>query len=526
MRKSAMWNVLGCVKKMNRKGELPKGGLIVYGVGAHLNDMLTWHKDLAERIIRVIDKDTTKIGKKASGVACKVESPEVLEALPAGSLVVVSALRYYDEVVKELHELNPGLVCTDIDRAYISLKQAEVKGMLVYGVGAHLADMLSWHPELKDRIGRIFDKDQKKQEEQAPGTDKLVEGLGELKRIPAGTKIAVSAIRYLYEIAAEVYELNPGLICQSIDDAYGRLTTPSSAVFECRYDISTLHQKKYIGVITTKYCLYIAELLKDNISMEGFNCEIFIGTDKLNFESEQLYIVICPQMYKCLPQNYIAFQLEQSVSPMWFDDEYIIRLKKAIAIFEYSLTNIEYLQKHGIPFSKIFYIPISPNGKVEKRTNHKYEYDVLFYGDINSERRKKFLDKIQEKFDIKIISNLFGEELKRKLGKARIVVNIHYYENAILETTRISEVLSLGTSLIVSERSSEANLDEQFEDCVDFVDVNNVDMMIERLEFWLSDLNRLESKVQSVNANRKDVFSFYFKRFIMTKGWMSSDGFF
>lgn len=207
---------------------LSTGGMIVYGTGDHLKDMLAWHDDLADRIVKVVDKDKAKIGKKAPGLTCKVESPEVLKSLPAGTWVVVSALRYYDEIVNELHELNPGLVCPDIDKTYTLLRQAEAKGLLVYGVGAHLADMLSWYPELKGRIGRIFDKDKSKQGTQAPGTDNMVEGLDELKRLPAGTQIAVSAIRYLHEIAEEVYALNPGLICQNIDDAYRML--PSALV--------------------------------------------------------------------------------------------------------------------------------------------------------------------------------------------------------------------------------------------------------------------------------------------------------
>ena len=415
--------------------------------------------------------------------------------------------------------------------------------LIVYGAGEHLQDMLFWHPELMGIIRRIFDKDKTKQGEKAPGTDILVEGLEELKHLPTGTKIAVSAIRYYQEIAEELSALNPGLICQDIDDVYRRMSTSLPTLSEKEvvsnqqglhdylfadntYDISLLHQEKYIGILTTKQCLYIAKLLKDNISAEGFDCEIFIDVNEINLESEDLYIVICPQMYRCLPKNYIAFQLEQSVSSRWFNDEYIARLKRSIAIFEYSLTNIEYLQTQGIPFGKIFYMPISPTDEDERRENHKYEYDVLFYGDIHNDRRENFLHKIQKKFDVKIISNIFGEELKRELKKARIVLNIHYYEGAILETTRISEVLSLGTSLIISERSSEENLDNQFKDCVDFVEVNDVDKMIERLEYWLADLNRLERKIQSVNSKKKNTFPFFFKRFLLAKDLISFDNFY
>lgn len=200
-----------------------QGGLIVYGVGAHLTDMLRWHPDLASRIVGVIDKNEEKIGKRAPGLTITVKSPEVLRDLPAGTQVAVSALRYYSEIVKELHGLNPGLVCLNIDQAYTLLKETEAKGMLVYGVGAHLADMLSWHPELAGRIARIFDKDEKKWGQKAPGTGRNIESTEVLRHLPAGTCIAISAIRYYDEIVEELYALNPGLICEDIDVAYEKL---------------------------------------------------------------------------------------------------------------------------------------------------------------------------------------------------------------------------------------------------------------------------------------------------------------
>ena len=203
--------------------KLPKGGIIVYGVGAHLADMLKWHPDLAARIVRIIDKNEDKIGKIADGLTVKVESPEVLKDLPAGTQIAVSALCYYGEIVQELHAINSGLACLNIDQTYTLMKESESKGILVYGVGAHLADMLKWHPELYGRIARIFDKDEKKWGQKALGMTMNIESTEVLKHLPAGTVIAVSAIRYLDEITEELYALNPGLICQNIDVTYSLL---------------------------------------------------------------------------------------------------------------------------------------------------------------------------------------------------------------------------------------------------------------------------------------------------------------
>ena len=214
--------------KENKVRELPKGGLIVYGAGDHLKDMLEWHKDLAGRIAIVIDKNELKIGKFLYGLSCKIENPEILKKFPMGTKIAISALRYYDEIKIELHKVNPGLICSDIDQAYSSLCQEESKGMLVYGVGAHLADMLDWHPKLRGNIARVFDKDEKRKGKKAPGTEKHIESPEALKCIAPGTRIAISAIRYYDEICREIYELNSGLVCLDIDEAYATMSVQKS----------------------------------------------------------------------------------------------------------------------------------------------------------------------------------------------------------------------------------------------------------------------------------------------------------
>ena len=92
-----------------------KQEIVVYGVGAHLGDMLTWYPEMAECIVRVVDKDKRKQGKRYGGLSCVVEKPAVLRTMPEGSIIAVSALRYFDEIVKEVKVLNPGLHCQTLD---------------------------------------------------------------------------------------------------------------------------------------------------------------------------------------------------------------------------------------------------------------------------------------------------------------------------------------------------------------------------------------------------------------------------
>ena len=132
----------------NTKAYIPKQGMLVYGAGAHLDDMLLWHPELKKNIARIFDKDPEKIGLKANGMEVVIESPEKLRSLQSGTQVAVSALRYYEEIVKELHGINPGLVCPDIDEAYRQMKE----------MPAEAIDKVKKDNKLKPKLTKIINK--------------------------------------------------------------------------------------------------------------------------------------------------------------------------------------------------------------------------------------------------------------------------------------------------------------------------------------------------------------------------------
>lgn len=98
------------------KNDRKPSDMIVYGLGTHLQDMLVWHPCLANCITRIIDKDIDKVGTRAVGVM--VESPDVLRSMPVGTEIVVSAIRYFDEIESDIHAINPGLLCRNIDEVW------------------------------------------------------------------------------------------------------------------------------------------------------------------------------------------------------------------------------------------------------------------------------------------------------------------------------------------------------------------------------------------------------------------------
>ncbi|OSI12305.1 glycosyltransferase family A protein [Neisseria canis] len=297
----------------------------------------------------------------------------------------------------------------------------------------------------------------------------------------------------------------------------------------------TYQQKSYypldlnneIVILTTKHTYFIAKLFSQSLKKINISTKIIFEMPKKGY-TKQWHIVICPQMFKKLPKHYLAFQMEQSISHRWFTKEYFYRLKNAEYIFDYSAQNIHFLQENDIPFNQLYYLPVGMlHTEMENNINQEFEYDVAFYGDPNCERRQLFLNKLREKFSVKVISEVFGDDLYALLKKARIIVNIHYYENALLETTRLYECLSLN-KLIVSEVGSDQTQHPELENLVDFVEIGDVDSMIDKISYWLKTPTEFNNQLQKIQAESKKVskFEFYFYRFLLAQDLINFDTFY
>ncbi|MGT6780020.1 GT99 family glycosyltransferase N-terminal domain-containing protein [Escherichia coli] len=281
-----------------------------------------------------------------------------------------------------------------------------------------------------------------------------------------------------------------------------------------------------VRILATQHTLFVAHLIEKNLLDCGIKGHVSTAYS-IEQDMGQMHIVVCPQMFKQLPRNYIAFQMEQSVNSRWFTDEYFSRLNNAVAIFDYSLKNIEYLLDKGIPYQKLFYMPISSfpdypahladNGYVLDDQKGDIHADILFYGDPNCERRKAYLQELKKHFNVTVASEVFGDKLTRMVKNAKVVVNIHYYENALLETTRLYETISLGTP-VVSESSSDIVEHEDLQDVIDFCPIGDIPAMVEKIQNLLSDKEYYNGRKEKIkhftNVDNKN--NYYLRRYLLS----------
>ena len=121
--------------------------------------------------------------------------------------------------------------------------------------------------------------------------------------------------------------------------------------------------------------------------------------------------------------------------------------------------------------------------------DHDRPYDIVFYGDPRPERRAQYLNEIQKHFKVKIICGAFGMDVVRELMKAKIILNIHVFDDAILEIGRIYEALSLKCH-VISETATDQNHHEHLNNIVDFCPVGDIQNMIKTIDAVLKNDNK------------------------------------
>ena len=274
---------------------------------------------------------------------------------------------------------------------------------------------------------------------------------------------------------------------------------------------------KKVIVVLSKFIESIGEFFKLIFESRGLGCEIVYSLDLIDcVEStpDQMYLIVySDQTHMALPNRYIFYQVEQSNSKFLTDLKLLKRticmMGKAEQVWEYtSLTRPIYSKycQNKLKWSPMPYYYLSDN--VFKVDLDSCEYDVFFYGHPN-DRRKKILDVMGKYFNIKVGWGYYGDKKIKYIERSKIILNLHYYKDAGLETCRINEILNYN-KLIVSESSpSDVSNMQLYSEYVVFVDeidnkMSNIKQMIRTIKFYLERSNYLNKiKVDKTKLSDK-----------------------
>lgn len=158
-------------------------------------------------------------------------------------------------------------------------------------------------------------------------------------------------------------------------------------------------------------------------------------------------------MAELAPHHPVVYQLEQlSDREGWFTPAREAVLRRAWAVWDYSAQNAAFLRQRGL--EKIQLLPLGYHPgleRIEHRPEADKDIDVLFYGSMN-QRRTEVLDRLKSMCRTEALFGVYGEARDRFIARARILLNVHFYQAQILEQVRLSYLLN-NRCFIVSEQA-------------------------------------------------------------------------
>ena len=242
---------------------------------------------------------------------------------------------------------------------------------------------------------------------------------------------------------------------------------------------------KPVTIFTTDYCMFVARVYAHHLRKMGL--AVSITTEQRDDWDDGLHLLVSAQLVQHLPKHYVVVQMEQLTVSTWYGVHYHRILLGADAVFDYCRSNLEFLRRYNLGGVPLHFMPITilGNEKIQPADTPR-KYDVLFYGGWGHHRRQNAIAKLQEHYNVEVITNLFGEELHEALRSAKIIINIHQYDHALIETTRLFECLSLGL-FVVSEDSSNSGDFPTLRENVSWFDEGDWEGMIAEVGKWLAD---------------------------------------
>lgn len=211
----------------------------------------------------------------------------------------------------------------------------------------------------------------------------------------------------------------------------------------------------------------ISDLLKYSLIELGFDVtlssanvinddkyiNILIGGHLLNIES-----------LTAIPKNTIFLNTEQLDSLVnkkdkpytdWY--ERTLFAANNFVVWDYSMRNVMHFKNHHNIEAKHLVLGFQKEVKRIINKNNK-DIDILFYGSMN-ERRMAILAELQKR-GINVVSllNVYGEERDKYIARAKMVLNIHYFDAEIFEIVRCSYLMN-NEIAIVSEINEGTHID-------------------------------------------------------------------
>lgn len=233
-----------------------------------------------------------------------------------------------------------------------------------------------------------------------------------------------------------------------------------------QYQITIIRPAGYIHSNTFKE---VAETLQYGIRRLGHVATI--EDNQLSAEATNIILgsnLIHDKQIGSIPPSSILYNLEQIDPTSITLTPTIFRLIRSFETWDYSQRNIKRLTAAGYG-DTLRHVPL---GYVPELTRIApsaiQDIDVLFYGSVNHRRAKIINDLKDAGLSVAAVFGIYGTERDALIARAKVVLNVHFYDSGIFEVVRVSYLLS-NRKAVVAECHNDTAIDEDLKDAVALV---------------------------------------------------------
>lgn len=194
--------------------------------------------------------------------------------------------------------------------------------------------------------------------------------------------------------------------------------------------------------------LEVADAVTFGIRRMGHECEL--TENALRKDTQHVLFGAHLLGDSALPPGSIIYNLEQVAGGNIGNT---VALAKNCTVWDYSKKNIADWKPLGIEAIHVPFCYVPELTRISKQVEQ--DIDVLFYGSLN-ERRQKVIDGLKAaglKLEVRI-NNTYRDELISLMARAKVILNVHYYESKVFEIVRIGYALA-NRKAVVSEESAD-----------------------------------------------------------------------
>lgn len=166
-----------------------------------------------------------------------------------------------------------------------------------------------------------------------------------------------------------------------------------------------------------------------------------------------------------LPPRTVVYNLEQVSARDVPMKPHYLALMRARPVWDYSRRNVTALSTLGV---RARFVPVGYRPELTRIVPAtQRDVDVLFYGAVNDRRRRVLEELAARGVETLALQNYYGALRDGFIARARVVLNMHFYDRGVFEIVRASYLFA-NKAAVAAERNPDTEIEPDMQDAACF----------------------------------------------------------